>query len=1224
MPSSEEINAIFDRILAGQATEVDIHALRLELQQGKYRIEAEQLNANEIHIGDRIYHGADAEALRRILREILAHQTDLETIKQALREVLRSSASRLPTVSPAEEKEAVCQFLRSVYERFSSVEFLHRRGEKVALCDQYIPIQVTLDKQPEKSSAGRYLGYVESEAELQRAYALKKEDDKREQIDWQEARKKHQRIMVLADPGMGKTTLLRMEAGTLAEQEQQALVDGSKTLGTVMLPVWLRLSNLAEQVQQATDTVLEAILKLVKAEWDDQQFTRLQPALEAKLRKGQCLLLLDALDEVPRQLRDRLSEKLNDFAGNYSCPIICTSRIVGYTSLLKGVTQVEIVPFRQEQTRIYIEKWFTNAADTLNKTGDETVSAKNLIHELKSKPQIQGLAMNPLLLSLICSLYQEKGITLPARRGQVYAKAVEYMLEKWSRSSKKQTRAKLQAKTRLLEYLAYQFTCDGVEIFSEDQLYIKLSEYLEDSKIPAIFRKFETDDPIEELAAEDGILQKLSEKDYLFFHRTFQEYFTASYLVRAGKEGIQLTKAHLWNFEWHETISLMAGLMEEPLGMIQEILNEKDDIFHTQLLLAGRCLADCKESINPFVTRIITDIINRIYHVWSRYPDAEFIESVVVIIGKANLDKSGDFNKFLDDGRLHREAARVLGKIGSPKTVLVLSQALQNIDYQDQDNITHVLEVVYALSEFGSLAIPALFQALQSSRSIIREDILFALCSISTVEVLPAIQIALQDRNDVLRVEAARALGKIDIIDALPTIQMALQSEDFNVIESVAWVIESVAWGALSKVSTSEAIPVLLQALQHEDFFVREKAAEALGKIGTSEAIPALIRCLKDEQEEVIDAAVEALGKINSSVAVPSLLEALLDKTNSVRWGAVRALCALQATEAVPNLLETLQDEDKYVREDTAWTLGKLQATEAVPALLEATQDEDSQVRSAALRALSKINPSAALSPLLEALDDEDKEVKRNAVWALGELQATEAVPALLKATQDEDSQVRSAALRALSKINPSAALSPLLEALDDEDKEVKRNAVWALGKLQATEAVPALLKATQDEDSQVRSEALGALSKINPSAALSPLLEALDDEDKEVRRNVVRALGRLQATEAVPALLEALDDEDMWEAIQVLSEINPTEEVFALQLQLLEDILPNLEDDELAKICETHAKPKVVLTRLLESPTLAIHRKNNFSLIRQLAIRVSREDGDCVPIYAERVRSLQ
>ena len=331
MLTNEASNAIFDRILVGQATETDIAALRHELQGGRFNVEIGSVTAGDFQIGDRIYNGIDAETLRRILREIQDNQADLETIKQAVREVLQSLEPPRPGLK--EQREAVCQFLQSVEERFNGVELLHRRGETIALKDQYIPIQVTLEKQREVSSAGRYLGYLESEAELQRAYALKREteENKREQVDWQEAKKQHQRIMVLADPGMGKTTLLRMEAGTTAHRERQGLEEGSKTLETLILPVWIRLSNLAEVVQQATDAVLEAILKLVKADCDGRVFANLQPLLKEKLETGKCLLLLDALDEVPRTLRDQLSEKLNRFAHMYSCPIVCTSWI-GVTS----------------------------------------------------------------------------------------------------------------------------------------------------------------------------------------------------------------------------------------------------------------------------------------------------------------------------------------------------------------------------------------------------------------------------------------------------------------------------------------------------------------------------------------------------------------------------------------------------------------------------------------------------------------------------------------------------------------------------------------------------------------------------------------------------------------------------------------------------------------------------------------------------------------------------
>jgi hypothetical protein len=80
---------------------------------------------------------------------------------------------------------------------------------------------------------------------------------------------------------------------------------------------------------------------------------------------------------------------------------------------------------------------------------------------------------------LICSLYQEKGLTLPARRCQVYEQAVRYMLGKWSKKRNPELNdAWIDAKTELLEELAYQFSCDGKEIFTLRELRKTIDEYL--------------------------------------------------------------------------------------------------------------------------------------------------------------------------------------------------------------------------------------------------------------------------------------------------------------------------------------------------------------------------------------------------------------------------------------------------------------------------------------------------------------------------------------------------------------------------------------------------------------------------------------------------------------------------------------------------------------------------------------------------------------------------
>ncbi|MCI0529134.1 MAG: serine protease, partial [Nitrospira sp.] len=103
-------------------------------------------------------------------------------------------------------KKAVCQFLEEIENRFKYLKLFHTRQE-IILKDQYIPIQVTLERKYRHDVETSW-SYLESEEELKRAYALKKmdEDSRPTQVPWEEAKKEAQRVMVLADPGMGKST----------------------------------------------------------------------------------------------------------------------------------------------------------------------------------------------------------------------------------------------------------------------------------------------------------------------------------------------------------------------------------------------------------------------------------------------------------------------------------------------------------------------------------------------------------------------------------------------------------------------------------------------------------------------------------------------------------------------------------------------------------------------------------------------------------------------------------------------------------------------------------------------------------------------------------------------------------------------------------------------------------------------------------------------------------
>jgi HEAT repeat protein len=462
----------------------------------------------------------------------------------------------------------------------------------------------------------------------------------------------------------------------------------------------------------------------------------------------------------------------------------------------------------------------------------------------------------------------------------------------------------------VLEELAYQFTCEGKEIFSSDELYDKIEAYLQEGK-STVFRDTNTDELMTELSEEDGIIQNLSSKDgrYLFVHRTFQEYFTACYLKRAiqknQSDGIALAREHFWEYDWHETLSLLAGLMQEPIPLLQAIADEKDDIFSTLLLLAGRCIAECQENSHL----LIAEIINRIYKFWQSYPHAGFIESVVVAIGQANSQMLERLQKALNhsDRNVRSQAAEALGKIGNAQAVKPLIAALN-----DSDSFV-TRSVAEALGEMGNpQALNALIKALKHEVWNVRGQVVEALGKTGNPQVVEVLIKTLNDEDDFVREQAVRALRKIDNLQAIEGLIQALNHE--------GWGVRMLAAMALGKINSPQVIEALITALNDENRYVKITVAKALAEIRNPQA--------------------EATNEIGNSQAVEVFIEALNHEDWSIREWAVRALVKIADPQVVEALIKALNDKHPYVRGQAVESLAKIGTSEALAQLIQIPQIE--------------------------------------------------------------------------------------------------------------------------------------------------------------------------------------------------------------------------------------------------------------------------------------------
>lgn len=890
--------------------------------------------------------------------------------------------------------EAVCQFLEDIESHFKYKTLLHTQ-HPIRRKSLYIPIQVTRERNY-RHEVETFWGYAESEAELKRAYTLKSRDleTKRYRIPWDQAKKTYQRLMVLADPGMGKSALLRREAALIAAAERQKLVDAEITVEDAIFPLFIRLADL----NTTADDIAVAITSLVQKDYPTT-WADIQPCLLDKLRQGKCLLLFNALDEVPKGDRNALAAKLNQFLETHPCPIICTSRIVGYGgAFINGAKEVEIIPLSQPQIEQFIHTWFKYGTESSEKAG---ISAANLIEQLRQNPQLRGLAQNPRLLYLLCSLYYEQVLTLPARRCQIYQTTVEYLLSKWTHHRAEDSPVKI----RLLEDLAYQFTAQGKDVFDSQELKQEIHKALQQDQALAPLSQQTPAQLLVQLSGERGILHRLTQEGdrYVFIHRITQDYLTACYLRRVIDEhpsqGMALVKDHLWDYDWHQSIILLAGLMDDPMPLLQTINQEKDDIFSTLLLLTGRAIAECEPQSHP----LITAVMDHIYDLWHHYPFVGFIASTVVALGQTN-----------------------------PQMAEKLQQELAQKQYYTRKDF--VAALIAALGQIGSSqAVSTLIQALNQGPWYVRAEAATALGYIGDAETVKALIPALRDEDSVVRGETATALGRIGTPSAIQALIIALHDQDAYVRGEAAI--------ALAQIGTAEALEELVKVLNHPDRLVRWQASGAI-HLQHPTVVKALIQALHHPQNQIREEAAMVLGKIATSETLGALIPALQDADPIVREEAAAALALSGNPQTLEALIPALQDTDPIVREEAVVALGRMGTTTALTALIPVLEDQDKRVRKQAIESLGRIGTPAVIQTLIPLLKDNDGDIRGATASALGRIGTVPALQTLMPLLKDQDWFVREQTAMALSRIGTSQTFKQLLEL---PITEIERPEIFAL-----------------------------------------------------------------------------------------------------------------------------------------------------------------------------------
>jgi len=463
------------------------------------------------------------------------------------------------------------------------------------------------------------------------------------------------RLVVLGDPGSGKTTLVNFLTLCLAGER---LYPGLGFLDRLhvhptsdhhtplawphgnLLPVRVTLREFAQDLPpRAERGTADMLWGHIQGELAAHGLAKYVPHLERALREGKCLVMLDGLDEVPEKTHRALVRgAVQAFADSYGkCRFIVTCRELSYANAgwkLSDFLSVTLSPLTSTQIEVFIVAWY----DALTRLGYITPrQAKSKTLQLQNAAaDLVDLAENPMLLTVMAVVHAFHG-ELPRERARLLEECATLLLWRWQKGKYAESIFEtLGAREERLynglcevAYRAHQLQGDGEKgraNIPETEVMGVLKRYMDHSWEKAeIFCKY-----VEERA---GLLVgrghgKDGERTFAFPHRSFQEFLAGCHLASSpGFERIA-TELVKEGDRWREALLLAVGHMifnqrdvNRPLNVIHFLCPDKTPTAEHEwravwwaaemLLLVERKIAEQDELVGrAAVGRVMAQLID--------------------------------------------------------------------------------------------------------------------------------------------------------------------------------------------------------------------------------------------------------------------------------------------------------------------------------------------------------------------------------------------------------------------------------------------------------------------------------------------------------------------------------------------------------------------------------------------------------------------------------------
>ena len=474
------------------------------------------------------------------------------------------------------------------------------------------------------------------------------------------------RLVIVGDPGSGKTTFLRRIAFALSQtllgEDEQA---ANTRLGIQKrpFPIFISVGKLIEHIGNArkngsrdaptTDDSPAWLLHFLDTASGELSWGLSKGFFRKRLEGGASMVLLNGLDEAPnRKQRETVARLFERATNTYDkCQFVVTSRPVAYTgkAVLSDFPRVEIDPLERDAVETFLERWsealFPESSSRAQEHCGELLSA------LRNLPEVRRMARNPVMLTALAVVHWNER-RLPEQRADLYESIITWLLRS---REQREGRASTDLSATLLGHLALamQKHPQGRQIqVSRGWAAEAIATQFRDT--PEADRRRKAQQFLDEEEVDSGVVVSHG-SEVRFWHLTFQEYLAARAIAGQGEAAQQkllFTRDIIHREEWREPVLLLAGILHVKQGVdkLDGLFSAVLDRFGKKPSLAER--ARCVGLLGALLREPVD----------YKPADPRYQRTLDDVMGIFDAEKSKGI-----EFQVRLEAAEALGQAGDPR-----------------------------------------------------------------------------------------------------------------------------------------------------------------------------------------------------------------------------------------------------------------------------------------------------------------------------------------------------------------------------------------------------------------------------------------------------------------------------------------------------------------------------------------------------------------------------